>query len=212
MKDAALTIRLDPALERQFEEVAGASGRSKREVVRDALHRQLGDVAIDVLVSQVPAGFGKGEGSAAEAPRSGRAREGLPRHQCARAAVATRGLAADVVRLILAEHDLLTPEVVLLELERVLATKLELPKARISEYLAFLRAHEGPEAIARAGPRGAGPHRWLGSRECRGRAGGCARHWGSGPASARESLSHPVKPQRRRSTHRGRARCRPRSG
>ncbi len=58
------------------------------------------------------------------------------------AAVATRGLAADVVRLVLAEHDLLVPEVVLVELERVLATKLKLPKARITEYLAFLREHE----------------------------------------------------------------------
>ena len=58
------------------------------------------------------------------------------------AAVATRGLAADVVRLVLAEHDLLVPAVVLTELERVLATKLKLPKARIAEYLAFLREHE----------------------------------------------------------------------
>jgi predicted transcriptional regulator len=41
MKDAALTIRLDPALERQLEAVARASGRSKSEVVRDALRRQL---------------------------------------------------------------------------------------------------------------------------------------------------------------------------
>ncbi len=41
MKDAALTIRLDPALERQLEQVARASGRSKSEVVRDALRRQL---------------------------------------------------------------------------------------------------------------------------------------------------------------------------
>jgi predicted nucleic acid-binding protein len=36
------------------------------------------------------------------------------------AAVATRGLAADVLRLTLAEHDLLVPEVVLTELRRVL--------------------------------------------------------------------------------------------
>lgn len=41
MKDAALTIRLDPALERQLEALARASGRSKSEIVRDALRRQL---------------------------------------------------------------------------------------------------------------------------------------------------------------------------
>lgn len=58
------------------------------------------------------------------------------------AAVATRGLAADVVRLILAEHDLLVPEVVLGELRRVLATKLKLPGPRISEIETFLREHE----------------------------------------------------------------------
>jgi predicted transcriptional regulator len=38
---AALTIRLDPALERQLDQVARASGRSKSDVVRDALRRQL---------------------------------------------------------------------------------------------------------------------------------------------------------------------------
>jgi putative PIN family toxin of toxin-antitoxin system len=58
------------------------------------------------------------------------------------AAVATRGLAADVVRLILAEHDLLVPEVVLGELRRVLANKLKLPAARIAEIETYLREHE----------------------------------------------------------------------
>jgi len=58
------------------------------------------------------------------------------------AAVATRGLAADVVRLILAEHDLLVPEVVVAEVRRVLAKKLKLPPARIDEFVAFLREHE----------------------------------------------------------------------
>ena len=58
------------------------------------------------------------------------------------AAVAARGLAADVVRLILAEHDLLVPEVVLGELQRVLATKLKLPAARVTELDTFLREHK----------------------------------------------------------------------
>ena len=58
------------------------------------------------------------------------------------AAVATRGLAADVVRLILAEHDLVVPEVVIAEVRRVLAKKLKLPAARIDEFVAFLREHE----------------------------------------------------------------------
>jgi putative PIN family toxin of toxin-antitoxin system len=58
------------------------------------------------------------------------------------AAVATRGLAADVVRLVLAEHDLLVPEVVLGELQRVLATKFKLPRARIAELDTFLREQQ----------------------------------------------------------------------
>jgi putative PIN family toxin of toxin-antitoxin system len=58
------------------------------------------------------------------------------------AAVATRGLAADVVRLVLAEHELLVPEVVLLELERVLAAKFKLPRTRIAEYVTLLREYE----------------------------------------------------------------------
>ena len=58
------------------------------------------------------------------------------------AAVATRGLAADVLRLILAEHDLLVPELVLAELQRVLAAKLKLPAARRAELETFLREHE----------------------------------------------------------------------
>jgi len=58
------------------------------------------------------------------------------------AAVATRGLAADVLRLTLAEHDLLVPEVVLVELRRVLRTKFKLPPIRIDELEVFLREHE----------------------------------------------------------------------
>lgn len=58
------------------------------------------------------------------------------------AAVATRGLAGDVVRLVLAEHDLLVPEVVLGELQRVLATKFKLPRARVAELDTFYREQE----------------------------------------------------------------------
>ena len=49
MKAAALTIRLDPTLERQLEQVARASGRSKSDVVRDALRRQLALARFETL-------------------------------------------------------------------------------------------------------------------------------------------------------------------
>ncbi len=50
----------------------------------------------------------------------------------------TRGLCADLIRLVLAEHKLITGEVVLKELERVLKQKIDLPVEQIREILAFL--------------------------------------------------------------------------
>ena len=41
MKTSALTVRLDPDLEKQLERAAKRSGRSRSEIVRDALRRQL---------------------------------------------------------------------------------------------------------------------------------------------------------------------------
>jgi putative PIN family toxin of toxin-antitoxin system len=55
------------------------------------------------------------------------------------AAYATRGICADVVRLVLGEHELLIGEVVLEELEAVMARKLKLPEAYIREALSSLR-------------------------------------------------------------------------
>jgi putative PIN family toxin of toxin-antitoxin system len=47
------------------------------------------------------------------------------------AAFATRGLCADVLRTVLAEHDLVIGEVILVELRRVLTTKLKVPAGRL---------------------------------------------------------------------------------
>ena len=41
MKSSALTIRLDRALERQLAQLAKRSGRSRSDIARDALRRQL---------------------------------------------------------------------------------------------------------------------------------------------------------------------------
>lgn len=51
---------------------------------------------------------------------------------------ATRGLCADVIRLVLAEHELITADVVLSELKRVLKHKIQLPGEQVEEILAFL--------------------------------------------------------------------------
>jgi putative PIN family toxin of toxin-antitoxin system len=55
------------------------------------------------------------------------------------AAVATRGLCADVVNLIMAEHELILGEAVLTELRRVLRKKLRIPGVVIDEIDALLR-------------------------------------------------------------------------
>ena len=41
MKTSALTIRLDPELDRQLDRLAARSGRSRSDIARDALRRQL---------------------------------------------------------------------------------------------------------------------------------------------------------------------------
>ena len=56
------------------------------------------------------------------------------------AAFATRGLCADVLRTVLAEHDLVVGEVMLTELRRTLATKLKVPSDRIDAVETLLRA------------------------------------------------------------------------
>ena len=54
-------------------------------------------------------------------------------------AFATRGLCAELLRTILAEHQLVLGEAVLTELGRVLATKMKVPSQTVAETDAFLR-------------------------------------------------------------------------
>ena len=58
------------------------------------------------------------------------------------AAFATRGLCADVMRVVLAEHQLITGEVVLAELRTVLTRRIKLPQATVDEIVALLRDQE----------------------------------------------------------------------
>lgn len=57
------------------------------------------------------------------------------------AAFATRGLCADVMRLVLAEHELVVGETVLEEMARVLAGKLSMPPRPLESIMAFVRRH-----------------------------------------------------------------------
>lgn len=56
------------------------------------------------------------------------------------AAFATRGLCADLLRAVLAEHELLSSATVVEELARTLAEKIRVPEATVHEITAFLRA------------------------------------------------------------------------
>ncbi len=58
------------------------------------------------------------------------------------AAFATRGLCADLVRTILADHQLITGDVVLTELRTVLEERIKLPTSTVTEIVALLRAQE----------------------------------------------------------------------
>lgn len=56
-------------------------------------------------------------------------------------AFGTRGLCADVLRLILGEHELVTGEVVIEELRRVLRRKFAVPATTVKEIESFLRGY-----------------------------------------------------------------------
>jgi putative PIN family toxin of toxin-antitoxin system len=55
-------------------------------------------------------------------------------------AIATRGVCADILHIVVAEHELLVGETVRKELRRVLRDKLHLPANLITEFDDFLKA------------------------------------------------------------------------
>ena len=57
------------------------------------------------------------------------------------AAFATRGLCADVLRTVLAEHQLIVGETVLTELARVLGQKIGTPEVQVRDVVGFVRQH-----------------------------------------------------------------------
>jgi uncharacterized protein len=56
-------------------------------------------------------------------------------------AFTARGLCADLLEIILADHQLMTGAFVLQELHRVLVEKLKVPERKVSDVLQFLRKH-----------------------------------------------------------------------
>ena len=78
-------------------------------------------------------------------------------------AFATRGVCADLLRLVLLEHELVTGEVVLKELRRILAGKLKMPEKAAGQVIDFLREEaevvnpERPAALPERDP----DDRWI---------------------------------------------------
>ena len=68
------------------------------------------------------------------------------------AAFATRGLCADVLRTVLADHELITGDVVLGELRTVLEERIKLPASTVTEIVALLRAREVVRKPAKPSP------------------------------------------------------------
>jgi putative PIN family toxin of toxin-antitoxin system len=66
-------------------------------------------------------------------------------------AFGTRGLCAEVLTLVLAEHELVLGEQLLGELERVLRQKMRVPAKRTAEVLAFLRSRGSVSAAIAPG-------------------------------------------------------------
>jgi putative PIN family toxin of toxin-antitoxin system len=65
----------------------------------------------------------------------------LPDTNVLASAFGSRGLCADVLHLVIADHDLIVAEVVLVELRRALREKFRVPTETATEIEAFLRQH-----------------------------------------------------------------------
>jgi len=88
------------------------------------------------------------------------------------AAFATRGICADLFRAVLLEHDLITGEPVLQELNRVLLRKLKFPEAQTREIILFLRnqAEVAKPKKAAAWPESDADDRWIVAAAIEGKA------------------------------------------
>ena len=139
MKTSALTIRLDSKLVRAVARIARRTGRSRSEVIRDAVRRQLALARFQDLRRRImPLAEARGYLTDEDVFRNVSSRIALDTNVLV-SAVATRGLCADVLNLVLAEHELVIGETVLAETARVLRDKMRVPKDVIQEFVELLR-------------------------------------------------------------------------
>ena len=149
---STLTIRLDPKLEKALDRVAKSTGRTKSEIAREALRRQ---VAV--------ARFRELRRKTLPFCRSARAgdRRGCVPHPFVRvfldtnvlvSAFASRGLCAEVLELVLLDHDLILGRNVLREFEKALREKVKLPVVRSAEIVDFVSS-EATQVVDKAAAR-----------------------------------------------------------
>jgi putative PIN family toxin of toxin-antitoxin system len=88
------------------------------------------------------------------------------------AAFATRGLCEDLLRAVLAEHELVVAARVLIELERALVVKPKMPARRAREVVAFVRSQGDVIAPERPAvwPQRDRDDRWIVAAAIEGRA------------------------------------------
>jgi hypothetical protein len=104
-----LTIRLDPKLEKALDRIAKSSGRTKSEIAREALRRQVAVARFrELRKKRLP--FAEAQGL----------------------------LCADLPEVILLEHELVVGQNVLRELNKALRDKIKLPATRSSEIVEFV--------------------------------------------------------------------------
>lgn len=150
MKTSAITIRLDQGLAEMLDRACRGAGRSRGEVVREALRRQLTlGLFEEVRRERIP--FAEPQGIFTDGER---VQPGLVTRICLDssvlvAAFIARGLCADLLRLVLAEHDPVNPEIVAEEVRCVLGTKLKTnPSALSTVDAVFERCSRVPDENA----------------------------------------------------------------
>ena len=140
MKTSMLTIRLDDDLAKLLDQASKRSGRSRSEVAREALRRQLRLVEFESLRKKAMP-FAEARGYLTD-------ERCILRHVLMRifldtnvlvSAFTTRGLCEDVLREVLSSHDLIVSFQLFEELERTLTGKFGMPIALVSDIVALVK-------------------------------------------------------------------------
>ena len=132
MKTSTITIRLDDALGRELDQACARTGRTRSDLARDALRRQLALLRFERVRRRVlPLAESQGYLTDDDVFRD--IMKVFFDTNVLIAAFATQGLCADLFAHVLLEHGLVVGEVVLTELRTTLRTKLKLPKKTIDE-------------------------------------------------------------------------------